>query len=221
MSQLAAILRKETLLRWRTRGQAAAILVFGAVTLLLFSFAVGPDSMALRRHAAGFLWLGLLLASTLALGESFHVEMEQGSLEGQLLLPADARSIFYGKALANTLQLALLGLALVPLAVGLYDAGTARVPALCGVIVLGAGALSAPGTLYAGMVAQVPGRETLLPLLLFPLVVPALLAAVKATSLLILGDAMGELAGWVALLVACNGIYWPLCGLLFGPVVDG
>ena len=217
---IAAALRKDLLLQWRSRAQIAAVLFFGASALLLFSFAIGPDAEALRQHAAGFLWLGLLLSSTLALAESFQSEMEHRALEGLLLLPASTPALYYGKAIANWAQLALLGIGLVPVMVVLYDAGTTRVFTLAGIIVLGSAGLSAPGTLYAAMTSQARARQTLLPLLLFPLVVPVLLAAVKATSLAILGDPMGQIRAWITLLVCFNLIHWSLGGLLFGRVVE-
>lgn len=217
---LTAALRKELLLQWRTRGQMMAVFVFGATALLLFSFGIGPDASALRTYSAGFLWLGLLLSSTLTLAESFHSEMENRAFEGLLLLPSDARALYYGKAIANWLQLTLLGIALVPIMVVLYDAGTLQLLKLLGVIVLGTAGLSAPGTLYAGMTAQIKAKQMLLPLLLFPLIVPALLASVKATSLVILGDPMGQSGAWLTLLAAFDLIYWSLCGLLFGRVVE-
>jgi heme exporter protein B len=111
---LAAALRKDLLLQWRTRAHLVSVFVFGAVSLLLFSFAIGPNAAALRQHAAGFLWLALLLSSTLALAEGYHAETEGRALEGLLLLPADPRALYYGKAIANTLQLTLLGVCLVP-----------------------------------------------------------------------------------------------------------
>jgi heme exporter protein B len=197
-----------------------AIFAFGAAALLLFSFAIGPDSAALRQHAAGFLWLGLLLASTLSLAESFEREMEEKALEGLLLLPASERSLYYGKALANWFHLTVLGAALVPIMVVLYDAGTLRLLPLLGVIALGTAGLSGPGTLYAAMTSQTRARQTLLPLLLFPLVVPVLLAAVKATSLLILGDPMAQFRPWITLLAAFAVVHWSICGLLFGRVVE-
>lgn len=220
MNHLAAALRKDLLLQWRGKGRIVAIFAFGAAALLLFSFAIGPDSAALRQHAGGFLWLGLLLASTLSLAESFESETEEQALEGLLLLPADAPALYYGKALANWAQLALLGVALVPVMVVLYDAGTLRLFSMLGIILLGTAGLSAPGTLYAAMTSQTRARQTLLPLLLFPLVVPVLLAAVKATSLIILGDPMGQLRPWAALLGAFAVIHWSLGGLLFGRVVE-
>lgn len=217
---LSAAVRKEVLLQWRTKSEMVAVFVFGAAALLLFSFAVGPVAEALRQFSAGFLWLALLLSSTLTLSESFHTEMEHRALEGLLLLPASPRDFYYGKALANWLRLFVLGVALVPVMIVLYDAGTLRIAQLLLVIALGAAGLSAPGTLYAAMTAQLRAKQTLLPLLLFPLIVPALLASVKATSLLLLGDPMGQARSWILLLVAFDAIYWSLCGLLFGRVVE-
>ena len=220
MTALVAALHKEALLQWRSRAQLLAVLVFGATALLLFSFAVGPRSDLLRENAAGFLWLGLLLASTLTLAESYQAEMEQRALEGLLLLPASAPALFYGKALSNWFQLVLLGSGLVPLMVVLYDAPLPRPLALLGVIALGSAGLSAPGTLYAAMTHQSRSRQTLLPLLLFPMVVPVLIASVKATSLLLTGDPMGQLRPWTLLLVSFDTLHWSLCGLLFGRVVE-
>jgi len=217
---MIAALHKELLLQWRTRAQAVGVFVFGATALLLFSFTIGPNAVALRQYAAGFLWLGLLLSSTLTLSESFHAEMENRALEGLLLLPVSPRSLYYGKALANTIQLVLLGIGLVPVMVVLYDAGTTRIPTVLLIIILGSAGISAPGTLYSAMTSQTRAKQTLLPLLLFPLIVPVLLASVKATSLAILGDPMEQGRSWISLLVAFNAIYWSLCGLLFDRVVE-
>lgn len=217
---MTAALRKELLLQWRTRGQLMAVFVFGAAALLLFSFAVGPNAQMLRTFSGGFLWLGLLLSSTLTLSESFHSEMENRALEGLLLLPSNPIALYYGKAVANWIQLTLLGIALVPVMVVLYDAGTTDVFTLLLVIVLGTAGLSAPGTLYGAMTAQLKAKQTLLPLLLFPLIVPALLASVKATSLVIHGDPMNQRISWIVLLAAFDLIYWSLCGLLYGRVIE-
>ena len=220
MTATLVALRKDALLQWRTRGKFVAVFVFGAAALLLFSFAIGPDATALRAHAGGFLWLALLLASTLALGDSFHGEMEHRALEGLVLVPASPVGLYYGKAIANWAQLALLGVALIPFMVVLYDAPAHRAPALLGLVLLGTAGLSAPGTLYAAMTVQVRSNQTLLPLLLFPLVVPVLVASVNATTLVLTGDPMDQLRSWTLLLVCFDLIYGSLCGLLFGRVVE-
>src|SRR5439155_16193544 len=108
---------------------------------------------------------------------------------------------------------------LVPVMVVLYDAGTTHVPQLVAIILLGTAGISAPGTVYAAMTSQTKAKQTLLPLLLFPVIVPVLLAAVKATSLVILGDPMAQSRAWLQLLASFNAIYWALCGVLIGRVI--
>lgn len=217
---LLAAVRKDLLLQWRSRSQFLAIFLFGATVLLLFSFAVGPNADALRQHAAGLLWLAILLSSTLTLWESFQAETEHRAFEGLLLLPVWPGSLYYAKSLVNWLQLSLLGLSLVPLMVLLYDMPVPRVAALSGVILLGAGGLAAPGTLYSAIAVQARTQQSLLPLLLFPLVVPVLLGSVRASALLIAGDPMRQAGSWAALVAAFDLIYWSLCGLLFERVVE-
>lgn len=215
------VLRKDLLLQWRTRARFVAVLGFGITTLLLFSFAVGPDTTVLRQHAAGYLWLAVLMASTLSLSESFRLEIHHGAMDALRLLPADARALYYGKALANFAVLAALGWLLIPFMIGLYDAHVVMgLPHLMAVIALGAAGLSAPGTLYATLAARARSSDVLLPLLLFPLLVPALLSAVKATGLVLEGDPMRQLPSWGGLLLAFDLIYWSLCGLLYRFVLE-
>jgi heme exporter protein B len=102
----------------------------------------------------------------------------------------------------------------------LYDAGTTQLFTLLAIILLGSGGISAPGTLYSAMTSQAKAKQMLLPLLLFPLIVPVLLASVEATSLAILGDPMAQSSFWIKLLAAFDIIYWSLCGLLFDRVVE-
>lgn len=220
MTALIVSLRKELLLQWRSRARLLALVVFALMTLLLFSFAAGPDAAHLRKNAGGFLFIALLIASTLSLSESFSFETEQRAIEGTLLLPVSARSIFYAKALVTTLQLLVVGLTLVPFVIVFYDAPVSDAGTLCLVIALGAAGLAAPGTLYAAMTSGTEARQTLLPLLLFPLVVPVLIAGARSTSLIITGDPMRQSGSWILLLAAFNAIYWATCGLLVGRVME-
>jgi heme exporter protein B len=91
---------------------------------------------------------------------------------------------------------------------------------LLGTLVLGSMGLAAPGTLYAALTARISGQQLLLPLLLFPLIVPALLAAVKATTLVMTGDPMEQSGSWLVLLACFDALYWSICGVLFGRVVE-
>ena len=217
LRQTLIIVRKDLLLEWRGRSRFVSVLLFGVVTLLLFSFAVGPDSVALRQGAAGFLVLALLLSSTLGLSESFRLEQEDRALEGLLLLPVEPIAIFYGKALGNTLLLLVLAPILVPVALVLYsvDLQPVAVARLFGLCLLAAPGLSAPGTLYAAMPSRLRSQDVVLPVLLFPLVVPVLLGSVKAIGLVLSGDPMGQTRSWILLLLGFDVIYWSLCGVLF------
>lgn len=218
--QLLAVLEKDLLLSWRTRGQAAAVFAFGATALLSLAFAAGPDARALRSGAAGFLWVALAFGAVLALAESFRHEHARRALEGLALLPASPWAIYLAKALSNALLLAALGLALVPVMVLFFGAEPSRLLELTAVVLLGAAGLAAPGTLYAAMTSQVRGGQLLLPLLLLPLVAPVLLAASRATSLLLLGDPMGQLGSWMGLLAAFDLAFWPLGAVLFAVVLE-
>jgi heme exporter protein B len=221
LAQALAVLEKDLRLDWRSRGRALAVLLFGVVTLLLFSFAVGPDTQALRQHAAGYLWLALMLSSVMALQESFRLELEDDALEGLQLLPVDPRALFYGKASANVLFLLTLGIVLLPVTLGLFDAELKGSPLLLlGSLGLGVAGLAGPGTLYAAMTSRARGRDVMLPLLLFPLVVPVLLASVKASALALLGDPMDQGRSWLVLVLCFDLVYWSVCGILFGKVMD-
>lgn len=216
-----AIFAKDLLIEWRTRARLNALLFFAFATLLLFSFALGPDTKLLERNAGAYLWLGILFASVLSMGESFRVEMENLSMDGLRLVPTDGRAIFLGKAIANALLLLGLSILLLPVMIALYgvtiNMGFGR---LTGVLLLGCLAVSAPGTIYSAIASNARARDVLLPLLLFPVLVPALLGAVKATTLVFQGDPMGQLESWVKLLGIFNVIYWCLGFLLFPKVIE-
>lgn len=219
-AQTLAMVRKELLIEWRQRSRVSGLFCFAFALLLMVAFA-SPGEAALRHQAGGTLWIGLLLASTRLFDQSYAVELEHGALDGLVLWPVDPRAVYYGKALANTLVLLLVAVAIVPLLVAVYNAPLrGDLLHLFGFLALGSGALAAPGTLYGLVTAQARGSSVLLPLLLFPLVVPALLAAAKGTSVVLEGDPMGQGASWLGLLFAFNALHWSLSGLLFGRILE-
>ncbi len=215
------LVRKDLLVEWRSRARANALVFFSLSTLLLFSFALGPDTTFLKRAAGGTLWLAILLASVLALGEGFRVEQENAALNGLRLAPADARALFLAKALANTALLVLIGAVILPVLAALANVSpTLGLGRLAGVLVLGCLAISAPGTVYAAIASHARSRDVLLPLLLFPLLIPAVVAAAKATSLVFEGDPMLQLGSWLGLLAGFNLVYWSLGFALFPRVLE-
>lgn len=221
MSQILAVFQKDLFIERRAASRTVALLSFAGILLLILSFAIGADSRALQQHAAAYIWIGVLLCSTMLLERSFRLEVEAGALHSLILGPVRPSALFYGKALANTIQLIGLAIVTIPLVIVFCDASfDGETHVLWLTIVLGSAGLSAPGTLYAAMIARMQGKQLMLPLLLFPLVVPVLVAAVKATSLAMLGDPMDQAGGWLTLLVCFNLVFWSLSGVLFGRVLE-
>lgn len=218
--QTMAVLRKELLVEWRMRSRISGIFWFALALTLMVAFA-NPASNVLREIGGGTLWIAILLASTRSLDQSYAVEHENGAMEGLQLWPVDPVAIFYGKALANTLVLLLVAVAILPATFALFEPRTTGDPVqLAAVIVLGCAAIAAPGTLLGLITSQARGSSVLLPLLLFPLVVPALLAASSATARLFERDPMGQAPSWIGVLVVINVVHWSVSAVLYGRIFD-
>lgn len=217
---LGQLIAKDLRLVWRRKGQGISILAFGATVLLLFSFTARPASELLSIHGGGYLWVALLLATALLVNDSFVPDQESGALTGLLLLPVPPHLLFFAKALSNWLVLLLVGLALLPVLFALYDLPLQDAGGLCAALLLGTAGLVGPGTLYGAMAGIHRSGGIITPLLLFPLVVPVIIAASQLTSLALLGDPMGQARGWGSLLLAFDAIFWSLSGVLFARVVD-
>ena len=198
-----AIARKDALSELRGRHATVSTLFFAAIVLLLFGFALGPDSARLAAAAPGLLWLAVVFAGLLAVSRLHLLETDDGALEQLALYPVSRRAIYAGKALGGLAVMLLLGV-LVLGAVGILfavDIGAAW-PALLLTVILGALGVAAVGTFYAGITVRLRAREVMLPLLMLPVLAPLLLAAVKATAAALAGDPLGELGAWLQLLVA-------------------
>jgi heme exporter protein B len=197
-----AIARKDALSELRGRHATVSTLFFAALVLLLFGFALGPDSRRLTEAAPGLLWLAIIFAGLLAVGRLHLVETEDGALEQLALYPIERRAIYVGKALAGSAAMLVLGGVLLPAVAILYgiDLTAAALPLLA-TLVLGTVGFAAVGTFYAGLTVRMRAREVMLPLLMLPVVAPLLLAAVQATGAALAGDPFGELASWLQLLV--------------------
>lgn len=198
-----AIARKDATAELRGRHATVSTLFFAAVVLLLFGFALGPDSRRLAEAAPGLLWLAVVFAGILAVSRLHLLETDDAALEQLALYPVARRAIYAGKALGGFAVILVLG-AVVLGAVGVLfavDVGAAW-PALLLTVTLGAIGIAAVGTFYAGVTVRMRAREVMLPLLVLPVLAPLLLGAVKATAAALSGDPFGELGAWLQLLVA-------------------
>ncbi len=216
-----AILWKDLLIEARTKQALTAMLFFAGLVLFLFSFAIGPDTALLRRIAGGLLWVAIVFTGTLSLGRTFHSEELAGGLHALRLYPGEVRAIYLGKLAGNVLLLLALEALLFPAAAVLFqvEMGPRALP-LAGIALLGTVGFSVVGTFYAALAVHLRARELMLPLLLFPLLVPVLLAAAGATELLLAGDPTGRLGGWVRLLAAFDLLFFVVCTWIFPVVLE-
>jgi len=219
--RVAAIVWKDMTAERRSKATLNSVAFLAGVMLLLFGFAFGADPAAFEGGAAGMIWLTVLFSGVLAFNRSYDRELDGGALETLLLYPGDARAIFLGKLIANLLFVLLVEAVLVPAAIVLYGLPVGTAPfALLGVLLLGTFGFVTLGTFYAAMASRLRAREVLLPLLLFPMLVPLLLASVEATNALITGDPMGRAASWIRVIVVFDIIFFLAAFQLFPQVID-
>lgn len=217
-----AVARKDLLHELRSRAATVATLFFSAVTLVMMAFALGREQHVLTAAAPGVLWVALTFAGVIAAAQNFQADLEEGAFEQLLLYPVPRAAIFLGKLLANWLYLTVLGLLLTPVAIMLYgaQAGTGAWYVIPAALVLGTLGLATIATFYAGLTANLQAREALLPVLMFPIIVPVLLGAVRTTEA-VLGRSELDLAGgWLQMLAGFDLVYFVVCTALFHFVVD-
>ena len=215
-----AIAWKDLTAERRTKANFNAVLFFTALILLLFGFALGPDQEALRNAAAGVLWLTVLFGGVLSFNRSYEMELEGGALEALLLYPGDRRALFVGKLLANLAFIVLIEIILIPVASILYDLPLFHGGGFFGVLLLGTVGFVTLGTFYAAMASRVRAREVLLPLLLFPMLVPLLLSSVEATKALLAGNLMGDASSWIRLLAVFDLVFLVASFFAFEYVIE-
>jgi heme exporter protein B len=221
LRRVGAVAWKDLTAERRTKANFNAVVFFATLMLLLFGFALGPDTEALRVAGAGILWLTILYSGVLVFNRSYQVELEGGAIESLLMYPGDRKSIFLGKLLANFAFVLLVEAFVLPLTAVFYHLPVVDpFPGLAGVLLLGSFGFVTLGTFYAAVASRVRAREVLLPLLLFPMLVPLLVASVEATTAILAGDPMGEAGRWLRLLVAFDVIFFVATLLAFEYVIE-
>jgi len=207
----------------RNKEAMNAALSFSVVVLLLFSLAFDPiQNPDTRDMAGGLLWIVYLFAGILLLNRSFAREAANDCMEALVAAPISGAAIFTGKMFANTVLLLALEMISLPVFGMFYDINWAtRLPLLLLVFFLGTWAFAAVGTIFSAITANHRLRELMLPLLVFPITVPAMMASVQLTVLILTGEPIADSEIWLKLLLGVDVIFTLLGGVLLELVLVG
>jgi heme exporter protein B len=213
-----ATLRKDLRLEWRSKDAINSMLFFSLLVVVVFSFSFDPNAEESRQIAGGLIWVAFLFAAVVALNQTWAREIRNQVLDAYRVSPAPANSLFLAKAIGNFIFVSVLEALMTPLFVLFYQLRPLG-PAwqLLIVAALGTWALVVNGTFFAAMSLRTRSREIMLPLLLFPISIPALLAMVQATTNILTGDPARV---WIALLLSYDLVFTTACLLLFELVLN-
>lgn len=214
-------LRKDLRLEWRSKDSLNGMLFFALLVVVVFSLAFDPTAFPTiaRQISGGLLWVGLLFAAMTALNHSWARELRSNVLDAQRLSPSPASALFLGKALANLLFVTAVELVLAPVFAVFYNLhplGDSWL--LFAVLPLGTWAVVCNGTFFSALGLRARNRELLLPLVLFPITMPALLAMIQATTAILTGEYPPAL--WIKVLLAYDILFTTACLLLFNTVLQ-
>jgi heme exporter protein B len=216
---IGAVIWKDVLAEFRSRELLSAMLVFSLLVILIFNFALELDIRTRATVASGVLWVTFAFAGTLGLNRSMAIEKDRGCLDGLLLAPVDRSAIFFGKAIGNLIFMALVELIVLPVFSVLYNMNLFH-PGLLLVVLLGSIGYVAVGTLLSSMAVHARTRDVLLPILLFPVAIPVLLAAVKASNGFLQAVEMADIWPWLNLLIVYDVIFIAVSFMVFDYIVE-
>jgi len=207
--QIATIAAKDLRAELRTKEAINASLAFALVILLMFSFAFDPEADTTREISGGLLWIVFAFAGTLILNRSFAREIPNDCLDALVSAPIPGAALFLGKAIANFLMVLAVELVSLPIFGIFYNVKWAQQPAqLFGVLVLATWGLTVIGTIFSALTVNIRLREVMLPMLTYPILVPALMGAMRLTAVLVLGKPIaGDDMSWLKLLVGFDVMY--------------
>lgn len=215
------VLRKDVAIEVRSREILYTTLFFAVSCVLVFAFALVKEGRVVEDASAGILWIAIAFAGTLALGRTFERERYGETLRALLLAPAPRAAIYVGKLLGIVLLLMVAELMLVPLVALLFGAAFFARPALLGgLLVTGTVGFAAVGTLFAAMLVRSRTRDVMLPILLYPITVPVIIAGVRGTSALLQATPDEPMAWmWIALLLSFDVVFVTLALWTFEPLM--
>jgi heme exporter protein B len=215
----AATLAKDIRLEWRSRDAINSMLFFSLLVVVIFSFSFDPNAEESREIAGGLIWVAFLFAAVVALNQTWARELRNQVLDAYRVSPAPASSLFVAKALGNFILVSLLEALMAPLFMIFYNLRVLG-PAwqLIPVAILGTWALVVNGTFFAAMSLRTRSREIMLPLLLFPISIPAVQSMVEATRIILAGDASARF--WIVLLLTYDVVFTTACLALFETILQ-
>ena len=223
MSALSAItvatLQKDLRLEWRSKDAVNSMLFFSLLVVVIFSFSFNPTAEESRQIAGGLIWVAFLFAAVVALNQTWARELRNQVLDAYRVSPAPAVALLLAKVIGNFVFVSVLEALMTPLFIVFYSLralgpGWQLIP----VAALGTWALVVNGTFFAAMSIRTRSREIMLPLLLFPISIPALLAMVEATSSILTGENSAKF--WIVLLAVYDVVFTTVCLLLFETVLN-
>lgn len=218
---VGAVVWKDLAAELRSKELLSAMVVFALLVILSFNFALELDRSPAAREkvGSGVLWVATVFTGTLGLNRSLAMEKDRGSLDGLLLAPIDRSALYFGKALSNLLFILLVEVVIVPVFAILFNLPMLR-PLLLLVVLLGAVGYAAVGTLLASLAVHSRSRDVMLPILLLPVAVPVLIAAVRASSGVLASAGWDEIGPWINLLIGYDVIFVAAAFMLFEYVVE-
>lgn len=219
LNAIRAVVWKDLAAELRSRELISAMLVFALLVILIFNFALELDPKTRASVTSGVLWVTFAFAGTLGLNRSMAMEKDRGCLDGLLLSPVDRSAIYFGKAIGNLVFMLLVEAIVLPVYSVLYSVNLLQ-PGLLLVILLGSVGYTAVGTLLASMAVQTRTRDILLPILLFPLAVPVLIAAVKASAGFLEQAPGAEIMPWLNILIVYDIIFTAVAFMVFDYIVE-
>ncbi|MGQ9567938.1 MAG: heme exporter protein CcmB [Anaerolineae bacterium] len=219
LRQLGAILWKDISAELRTKEMFSSMFVFAFLAIVVFNFAFELRVDNVRQVAPGILWVAFSFAGVLGLNRSFILEKDRGCLEGLLLSPLDRSLVYFAKVLSNLLFMLVVEALSLPIFTALFNLPLLRLD-LGVVILLGTVGFAGVGTLFSAMVVNTRAREVLLPVLLFPIVTPVLIASVKLTGGLLDGLPLLAMGNWLRLVGAFDAIFLAVSYMTFDYVVE-
>lgn len=219
LSPILTLALKDILLEIRTKEIVSSALLFAFLVVIIFNFAFDPSPAVVALVVPGILWVAFTFAGVLGINRSFILEKDKGNMDGLLLCPVSRDVIYAGKMVGIFLFMLVVEMLLLPVFAALYGFPL-FIPELLLIVVLATLGFAAVGTLFSAMAVNTRSRETMLPLLLLPITIPVIIAAVESTSTILSGDTQGQLGRWWQILLAFDVIFLVISSLLFGSVLE-